>query len=110
MLFICVVADMAQPLMHGLLANYIKKHIVIGTVVAAASGAAWHFGIKKPRRDAYRNFYANYDAEEAYARMRAHGYFQSVPKGGAPAAKEEKDEGEEGGEKKDKAKKKEDKK
>ena len=33
--------------------------------------------VNKPRKEAYKNFYANYDADKEFERMKAGGIFQS---------------------------------
>jgi len=71
------VAKIAKPVMRGMHVAQIKKNLIIATGVATAATTAWYLLINKPRKDAYRNFYANYDAEADFQRMKALGVLQS---------------------------------
>eukprot|EP00091_Calanus_sinicus_P014738 TRINITY_DN3239_c0_g1_i1.p1 TRINITY_DN3239_c0_g1~~TRINITY_DN3239_c0_g1_i1.p1 ORF type:complete len:121 (-),score=50.38 TRINITY_DN3239_c0_g1_i1:76-438(-) len=59
------------------LVRQIKKNLVIATAVATAATGAWYLLVNKPRKEAYAAFYANYDAEKDFQRMKALGVFQS---------------------------------
>ena len=37
---------------------------------ATATSLAWYYGVNKPRKDAYANFYATYDADRDFERMK----------------------------------------
>ena len=41
------------------------------------TSVAWYLGVNKPRKEAYKNFYANYDADKEFERMKGCGVFQS---------------------------------
>jgi len=71
------VAKVAKPMMRGMHVESIKKNIVIATVLSTVTTGAWYFTVNKPRIQAYKDFYANYDAEKDFQRMKALGVFQS---------------------------------
>nr|XP_008117690.1 PREDICTED: cytochrome c oxidase subunit 6C-2 [Anolis carolinensis]XP_008117691.1 PREDICTED: cytochrome c oxidase subunit 6C-2 [Anolis carolinensis]XP_016852451.1 PREDICTED: cytochrome c oxidase subunit 6C-2 [Anolis carolinensis] len=71
-----------KPLMRGLLAKRLRKHMVIAFIFAAGCAASYKFGVAEPRKKAYADFYRNYDAMKDFEQMRDAGIFQSVgPKG-----------------------------
>ena len=37
---------------------------------STATSAAWYLGVNKPRKEAYKNFYATYDADADFERMK----------------------------------------
>ncbi len=41
------------------------------------TSVAWYLGVNKPRKEAYKNFYATYDADKEFERMKGCGVFQS---------------------------------
>merc|ERR1712179_322636 len=71
------VAKVAKPMLRGLHVESIKKNLIIATVLSTVTTSAWYFAINKPRIQAYKDFYANYDAEKDFQRMKALGVFQS---------------------------------
>ena len=71
------VAKIAKPVMRGMHVQQSKKNLVIATGVATVTTVAWYMGVNKPRKEAYANFYANYDPEKDFQRMKALGVFQS---------------------------------
>nr|ALS05275.1 hypothetical protein [Tortanus forcipatus] len=72
------VAKISKPVMRGLHVNQIKRNLIIATLFSTATSLAWYFTVNKPRKEAYANFYKNYDAEADFQRMKAAGVFQSV--------------------------------
>ena len=44
------------------------------------ASVAWYMGVNKPRKENYKNFYANYDADKEFERMKAAGVFNAVAK------------------------------
>ena len=73
------VARLAKPDMRGHLAKKIKLHLFLAMGGGVASTALYHFLVTKPRKDAYRNFYATYDPEKDFERMRRAGLFKCCP-------------------------------
>ena len=64
------VAKVAKPVMRGMHVAQIKRNLVIATAISTATTTAWYLMVNKPRKEAYRNFYANYDAEADFQRMK----------------------------------------
>lgn len=62
---------MAPPQLRGLLRRQIMRDIAVAFTLGFASGAAWWFGIAKPRRLKYEEFYKNYDANAVAESMTA---------------------------------------
>merc|ERR1711874_627605 len=89
------VAKVAKPMLRGLHVESIKKNIIIATVLSTVTTGAWYFAINKPRIQAYKDFYANYDAEKDFQRMKALGVFQSTAMIAEKAEEEGGDEDEE---------------
>ena len=44
---------------------------------STVTSVAWYLGVNKPRKEAYKNFYATYDADKEFERMKGCGVFQS---------------------------------
>ncbi|OQR78103.1 cytochrome C oxidase subunit VIc-like [Tropilaelaps mercedesae] len=65
------------PQFHGLLHNHVRKHIVIGLIVAAGAGGAFKFLVAEPRKKKYADFYKTYDPNIDNERMTKLGLFQS---------------------------------
>jgi len=78
MMMSSAVAKVAKPMMRGMHVESIKKNILMATVSATVTTTAWYFLVNKPRIQAYKDFYANYDAEKDFQRMKALGVFQST--------------------------------
>ena len=88
------VAKIAKPAMRGMHIASIKKNLVMATVVswdiivksvsyptyfsqvATVASTAWYLGVNKPRKEAYANFYATYDADKDFQRMLVRFKFQ----------------------------------
>ena len=80
------VSTVAKPLMRGMHVAQIKKILIGATLVGSydfwcldsifrlqfstATSAAWYLGVNKPRKEAYKNFYATYDADADFERMK----------------------------------------
>ena len=64
------VAKIAKPNMRGMHVNQIKKILIGATVVATGAAGAWYMLVNKPRKENYRNFYATYDADADFERMK----------------------------------------
>ena len=44
-------------------------HYTYFSQVATVASTAWYLGVNKPRKEAYANFYATYDADKDFQRM-----------------------------------------
>ena len=72
------VAKVAKPVMRGMHVQQIKKNLVIATGVATVTTVAWYMGVNKPRKEAYANFYANYDPEKDFQRMKVRSHLTKL--------------------------------
>ena len=73
---------LAKPQMRGYLSKSIQKNMILAFAFATVNSALWYFGVMQPRKEAYRNFYATYDPDKDFERMKAAGVFQGIPKEG----------------------------
>ena len=48
---------------------HIVTNIIYFSQVATVASTAWYLGVNKPRKEAYANFYATYDADKDFQRM-----------------------------------------
>jgi len=89
------VAKIARPpQMRNFISSVLKKHMAIALGLSVVTTTAYYVGVFKPRKEAYRNFYATYDPDKAYAEMKKTGIFHStaVIEGEAEEEEEEDDE------------------
>merc|ERR1719433_2407445 len=66
-----------KPVMRGMHVNQIKGILMKATIFSTITSTAWYMLVNKPRKEAYKNFYATYDADADFERMKACGIFQS---------------------------------
>ena len=59
-----------KPVMRALHIQSIKKNLAVAAILATAASTTMYFLVNKPRKEAYANFYATYDAEKDYERMK----------------------------------------
>lgn len=67
-----------RPKMRGLLQSHLKKHFLIGAVLAITGAAAVKFFLLDARKQKYADFYKTYDGQKDFERMKELGVFQSV--------------------------------
>ncbi|XP_052031746.1 cytochrome c oxidase subunit 6C-2-like [Apodemus sylvaticus] len=67
-----------KPQLRGLLAKRLRLHIVGAFTVALGVAAAYKFGVAEPRKEAYADFYRNYDSMKDFEEMRKAAIFQSA--------------------------------
>ncbi|NWR15904.1 COX6C oxidase, partial [Emberiza fucata] len=65
--------------MRGLLARRMKFHLIGAFVVSVGSAALYKFGVAEPRKQAYADFYRNYDPMKDFKAMKAAGVLESAP-------------------------------
>ncbi|NXE60774.1 COX6C oxidase, partial [Calcarius ornatus] len=65
--------------MRGLLARRMKFHLIGAFVVSIGSAALYKFGVAEPRKQAYADYYRNYDPMKDYKAMKAAGVLESAP-------------------------------
>ncbi|NWZ97396.1 COX6C oxidase, partial [Nesospiza acunhae] len=64
--------------MRGLLARRMKFHLIGAFVVSMGSAALYKFGVAEPRKQAYADFYRNYDPMKDFEAMKAAGVLESA--------------------------------
>jgi len=64
------VSKVGKPMMRGMHVAQIKKNIGLAAVFASVTTFGWYWFINKARKDNYRNFYATYDPEKDFQRMK----------------------------------------
>jgi len=90
------VAKVARPaVMRNFIAPVIKKHLVVATVLSVVTTYGYYAAVFKPRKEAYRKFYENYDPDKTYEQMKKTGIFQSVAQIAEAAAEAAEEAGEE---------------
>ena len=65
-----VAMSIPKPVMRALHIQSIKKNLAVAAILATGASTAMYFLVNKPRKEAYANFYATYDAEKDYERMK----------------------------------------
>ena len=73
------VAKLAKPQMRGYVVKRIQRTFVEAFTLATLGSMGWYFYVVKPRKDAYREFYANHDPDKEFERMRKAGVFKCCP-------------------------------
>ncbi|XP_056126395.1 cytochrome c oxidase subunit 6C-1 [Rhinichthys klamathensis goyatoka] len=70
--------SLAKPAMRGLLAKRLRFHLPIAFALSIAAAAAFKYTVTEPRKQAYADFYKEYDAMKEFNAMKEAGVFQSV--------------------------------
>ncbi|XP_022075408.1 cytochrome c oxidase subunit 6C-1 [Acanthochromis polyacanthus] len=70
--------SLQKPLMRGLLAKRLRFHLSIAFSVSIAAAIAFKYTVTEPRKQAYADFYKQYDAAKEFKAMREAGIFESV--------------------------------
>ncbi|NXX69987.1 COX6C oxidase, partial [Spizella passerina] len=65
--------------MRGLLARRMKFHLIGAFVVSMGSAVLFKFAVAEPRKQAYADFYRNYDPMKDFEAMKAAGVLESAP-------------------------------
>ncbi|XP_008319423.1 cytochrome c oxidase subunit 6C [Cynoglossus semilaevis] len=74
--------SLPKPVMRGLLARRLKLHLPIAFVLAIGSAIAFKYTVTEPRKQAYADFYKNYDSDKEFNAMKEAGIFESVQPSG----------------------------
>ncbi|XP_063070874.1 cytochrome c oxidase subunit 6C-1 [Engraulis encrasicolus] len=69
--------SLQKPLMRGLLAKKLKFHLPIAFALSIVVAAAFKYGVTEPRKQAYADFYKQYDAIKEFTAMKEAGIFES---------------------------------
>ncbi|KAI5108955.1 cytochrome c oxidase subunit 6C-1 [Silurus meridionalis] len=70
--------SLAKPQMRGLLAKRLRFHLPLAFGLALFAAVAFKYTVTEPRKQAYADFYKNYDAVKVFNSMREAGVFESV--------------------------------
>ncbi|XP_039548912.1 cytochrome c oxidase subunit 6C-1 [Pimephales promelas] len=70
--------SLAKPAMRGLLAKRLRFHLPIAFALSIAAAAVFKYTVTEPRKQAYADFYKEYDAMKEFNAMKEAGVFQSV--------------------------------
>ncbi|BFZ16649.1 hypothetical protein BsWGS_19688 [Bradybaena similaris] len=66
----------SKPALRNLLMNETKVNFIISASAALVVAAAYKFGVEYRRKKKIEDFFANYDLDASYKRMKAAGVFQ----------------------------------
>ncbi|KAF6717450.1 Cytochrome c oxidase subunit 6C-1 [Oryzias melastigma] len=70
--------SLAKPMMRGLLAKRLRFHLPIAFGLSFVAAIAFKYMVTEPRKQAYADFYKQYDSVKEFNAMREAGIFQSV--------------------------------
>ncbi|XP_029287782.1 cytochrome c oxidase subunit 6C [Cottoperca gobio] len=70
--------SLPKPVMRGLLGKRLRFHAPIAVVLSIVAAVAFKYGVTEPRKQAYADFYKQYDAVKEFNAMREAGVFESV--------------------------------
>ncbi|XP_046880571.1 cytochrome c oxidase subunit 6C-1 [Hypomesus transpacificus] len=70
--------SLVKPAMRGLLGKRLRFHLPIAFTLSLIAAAAFKYGVTEPRKQAYADFYKQYDATKEFNAMREAGIFESV--------------------------------
>ncbi|XP_062326461.1 cytochrome c oxidase subunit 6C-1 [Osmerus eperlanus] len=70
--------SLVKPAMRGLLGKRLRFHLPIAFTLSLIAAAAFKYGVTEPRKQAYADFYKQYDATNEFNAMREAGIFESV--------------------------------
>ncbi|NWT51456.1 COX6C oxidase, partial [Erythrocercus mccallii] len=65
--------------MRGLLARRMKFHFIGAFLVSLGSATLYKFAVAEPRKQAYEDFYKNYNPMKDFEAMKAAGVLESAP-------------------------------
>ncbi|KAM9800592.1 cytochrome c oxidase subunit 6C-1 [Syngnathus typhle] len=70
--------SLAKPMMRGLLGKRLRFHLPIAFGLSILVAAAFKYTVTEPRKQAYAEFYKQYDAVKEFNAMREAGVFESA--------------------------------
>nr|XP_057910388.1 cytochrome c oxidase subunit 6C-1 [Doryrhamphus excisus] len=70
--------SLQKPMMRGLLAKRLRFHLPIAFGLSFLFAAAFKYTVAEPRKQAYADFYKQYDSVKEFNAMREAGIFESV--------------------------------
>ncbi|XP_034243399.1 cytochrome c oxidase subunit 6C-1-like [Thrips palmi] len=73
------VTKLAKPQLRGHFQNYLNQTFIQAAIASAVVGVGFYFGILVKHRNRREEFYATFNAEKEFERLRDLGFFWSVP-------------------------------
>ncbi|TNM88359.1 cytochrome c oxidase subunit 6C [Takifugu rubripes] len=70
--------SLPKPVMRGLLAKRLRFHLPIAFGLSLVAAIAFKYTVTEPRKQAYADFYKQYDSVKEFNAMREAGIFESV--------------------------------
>ncbi|XP_040890066.1 cytochrome c oxidase subunit 6C-1 [Toxotes jaculatrix] len=70
--------SLPKPVMRGMLAKRLRFHLPIAFALSIGAAIAFKFTVTEPRKQAYAEFYKQYDSVKEFNAMREAGIFESV--------------------------------
>ncbi|XP_060897576.1 cytochrome c oxidase subunit 6C-1 [Labrus mixtus] len=70
--------SLPKPVMRGLLGKRLRFHLPIAFTLSIISAIAFKYAVTEPRKQAYADFYKQYDSVKEFNAMREAGIFESV--------------------------------
>ncbi|KAM9813781.1 cytochrome c oxidase subunit 6C [Neosynchiropus ocellatus] len=70
--------SLQKPVMRGLLSRRLRFHLPLAFGLSLFVAVAYKYTVTEPRKQAYADFYKNYDAVKEFNGMREAGVFESV--------------------------------
>ncbi|XP_068450779.1 cytochrome c oxidase subunit 6C [Clinocottus analis] len=70
--------SLPKPMMRGLLAKRLRFHLPVAFALSLLTAVAFKYGVTEPRKQAYADFYKQYDSVKEFNYMREAGVFESV--------------------------------
>ncbi|XP_074503516.1 cytochrome c oxidase subunit 6C [Sebastes fasciatus] len=74
--------SLQKPVMRGLLGKRLRFHLPIAFALSLVAAVAFKYGVTEPRKQAYADFYKQYDAAKEFNAMKEAGVFESVQPSG----------------------------
>ncbi|XP_045931081.1 cytochrome c oxidase subunit 6C-1 [Micropterus dolomieu] len=70
--------SLPKPVMRGLLGKRLRFHLPIAFTMSLLAAVAFKYAVTEPRKQAYADFYKQYDAVKEFNAMKEAGVFESV--------------------------------
>uniref|UniRef100_UPI0037E6F907 cytochrome c oxidase subunit 6C n=1 Tax=Semicossyphus pulcher TaxID=241346 RepID=UPI0037E6F907 len=70
--------SLQKPVMRGLLGKRLRFHLPIAFSLSFIAAIMFKYGVTEPRKQAYADFYKQYDAVKDFNAMKEAGVFESA--------------------------------
>ncbi|XP_070759214.1 cytochrome c oxidase subunit 6C [Enoplosus armatus] len=70
--------SLPKPVMRGMLAKRLRFHLPMAFILSFGAAIAFKYTVTEPRKQAYADFYKQYDAAKDFSAMKETGIFESV--------------------------------